>query len=257
MRRSERATLHRMTILAMALIGAILTLSPVRAATLSAAEIMERVDANAHIESAYSEMTMTIRTGRRELVKEMHSWADGSKALVEFRNPADQGTKYLKLADELWMYFPDADDLVKISGHMLRQGMMGSDFSYQDALESERMVDLYEFTVKGSEPCAEGTCYVVDATARAGVEVTYALRRIWVDTERFVVKREELMAPGGRLLKVSEAHAFQEIDERYLATRITMKDVLRRDSLTTLVINRIELNPQIPEELFTLRSLSR
>src|SRR5690625_4444688 len=87
---------------------------------LSADEIIQRVDENAYVETGYFESRMTIRTGRRVLVKEMQSWSDGKgNGLVTFTNAADWGTKYLKLDDELWMYFPDADDLVKISGHML------------------------------------------------------------------------------------------------------------------------------------------
>ena len=31
---------------------------------------------------------------------------------------------------------------MKISGHMLNQGMMGSDFSYQDMLESDKLTDF-------------------------------------------------------------------------------------------------------------------
>ena len=43
-------------------------------------------------------------------------------SLIEFTNPRDRGTKYLKRGDELWMFFPDAEDLVRISGHMLNRG---------------------------------------------------------------------------------------------------------------------------------------
>lgn len=225
---------------------------------LSAEEIVARVDANGYVESGYFESTMTIRTGRRELVKQMQTWSDGAgNGLVTFVNPADRGTKYLKLGNELWMYFPDADDLVKLSGHMLRQGFMGSDFSYEDAIESERLQDLYDVALKGVEPCGEAHCYVLEATAKPGVEVSYAQRRMWIDTDLFVPRREELLAAGGRLLKVAEVERIERIAGRNLATRVTMKDVLRRDSSTTLSLDRVELDVEIPEDLFTLRSLMR
>lgn len=227
-----------------------------RAATLSAEEIIARVDGHAYVESGYFESRMIIRTGRRELVKEMQTWSDGAgNGLVTFVNPADRGTKYLKLGDELWMYFPDADDLVKISGHMLRQGFMGSDFSYEDAIASERLQDLYDVTLAGTEPCDEASCYVLEAVAKPGVSVSYAQRRMWVDSELFVVRREELLAAGGRLLKVARAEKIVEVAGRNLATEVTMEDVIRRGSSTTLILDRIELDVEIPEDLFTLRSL--
>lgn len=224
---------------------------------ITADEVIARVDANAYVESGYFESTMIIRTGRRELVKQMQIWADGAgNGLVTFVNPADAGTKYLKLGDELWMYFPEADDLVKISGHMLRQGFMGSDFSYEDAIGSERLQDLYDVILTGVEPCDDSTCYVLEATAKPGVEVTYARRRMWVDAELFVVLREELLAANGKLLKTARVDKIEQIDGRYFATRITMEDALRQNSSTTLILDRVDLDVHIPEDLFTLRSLT-
>lgn len=225
---------------------------------LTADEIIARVDANAYRESAYSRSRMIIRQGRREMVKEMEAWADGDgNGLVEFTNPADRGTKYLKLGKELWMYFPQADDLVRISGHMLRQGFMGSDFSYEDALESEQLLDRYTFTLEGTEACGERECYVLTATARPGVEVAYARRRMWVDRELFVVRREELYAASGRLLKVADVERVEEIAGRYIPTQLTMRDVLRRDSSTTLIVDYVELDVALPPGLFSLQTLMR
>lgn len=234
--------------------------SALAAADLTAEEIIARVDANTFRQSAYSRSTMVIRQERRQLVKEMHIWADeDSNAFVEFVNPADRGTKYLKLGDELWMFFPDADDLVRISGHMLRQGFMGSDFSYEDTLESDTLGDRYRFTLEGTEPCADGEamCYVLEAVALPDVKVTYARRRLWVDTDLFVVRQQELYAAGGRLLKVARVDDIQLIDGRYVGTRVTMRDVLRRDSETTVIVDHLELDVDIPEGMFTLQHLMR
>src|SRR5690606_42064802 len=71
-----------------------------------------------------------------------------------------------------------SDLLVKISGHMLRQGFMGSDFSYEDALESRKLLDSYDFTLEGTEPCGDAVCYVLEATARPGSGVAYARRKL-------------------------------------------------------------------------------
>jgi len=230
----------------------------VQATELSAEEIIARVDGNAYWESSRTRSRMIIRQGNRELVKEMLTWGDGDgNGFVEFVNPADRGTKYLKLGEDLWMFFPDADDLVRISGHMLRQGIMGSDFSYEDALESERLQELYEFALIGVEACAEGECYVLEAAARPGARVAYAQRKMWVDTEYFVLRQEELYAASGRLLKVARMEEIKVIGGRHVATRLTMEDVLRRNTSTTLVLDELELDVEIPEGMFSLQSLMR
>ena len=64
----------------------------------------------------------------------MKTYARGQDdAAVLYLEPArEKGTKLLRKEDNLWLYMPRAERGQKISGHMLRQGMMGSDMSYED-----------------------------------------------------------------------------------------------------------------------------
>lgn len=230
----------------------------VEAADLTAEEIVARMDANAYTASAHLVAKLVIRAGSREITKQMEGWVVGNqKAMVTFLNPGDRGTKYLKLGDELWMFFPDAEDLVKISGHMLKQGMMGSDFSYQDALESEKMGELYEFKLAGVETYDGARCYVLEATAFPGKQVAYPKRKIWVDCEKFVARREELYAASGKLLKVSRVEEVKEKGGRTYASRVVMEDKLKRGSSTTLIIEQVEFDVKIPDDMFSLRNLMR
>ncbi len=222
--------------------------------------IMDRVDANQFLASARMEAEMIIRDGRRERVTEMISYvrSDGetTEALVEFVNPRDRGTKYLLLDNELWMYFPDAEDLVRISGHMLREGMMGSDFSYQDALESEKLTQLYHFEREEDEELEERTVYVVKATAREGQDVAYYQRRFWVDAERFVILREEMYARDGRLLKEMVTHTVDEVEpDRWLPVELTMTDKLREGSETVYRIKEVQLDYDIPDGKISLDAM--
>ena len=223
---------------------------------LTVEEIMNQRDDNEFIVSARMEAEMVIIKGNRETVKEMVSYSREGDGLTEFINPRDRGTKYLKLGDELWMYFPDAEDLVRISGHMLRQGMMGSDFSYQDALESERLTDLYQFELLGEEELDDRMTYVLSGIAREGQEVSYYERKIWVDQERHIGLREELYARNGRLLKVAEVTEVDLFDDdRWYPTEMVMSDQLMADSRTIFRIKEIEFNPEIPAGTFSLDAL--
>lgn len=228
----------------------------VYASELTGKEIMERVDANMHFESAHSTMEMVIQSGRREMVKEMEIWSQGEDALVEFKNPGDRGTKYLKLDNELWMFFPDAEDLVRISGHMLRQGFMGSDMSYEDMMVSDKLTELYSFELVGEDTLDGREVYVVEAQALEGAEVSYAQRKVWVDTESFVPWKEELYAVGGRLLKVMEILETDDIDGRIYPMEMAVEDKLKEDSRTYARVKEIEFDVEIPEGLLSLDSLT-
>lgn len=228
---------------------------PVAFGALTAEEIIRRRDDNEYYDSARAEAEMVIINRNRRIVKTMTSYAQGDNALVVFTNPRDRGTKFLKRGDELWMFFPDAEDLVKISGHMLNQGIMGSDFSYQDVMEADKLIDLYKFELLGEEEFDGRPCYVLEGTAIEGKEVSYYRRKSWIDQERFVGLKEELYARSGRLLKVMTVTKVAKIEDRWYPLEMVMEDKLRKDTRTEFVIKEIEFNPRIPEGTFTLENL--
>ena len=231
------------------------SLASVAFGAMTAEEIIKHRDDNEYFDTAKVEAEMIIINRNRKINKTMTSYAQGDNGLVIFSNPRDRGTKFLKRGDDLWMFFPDAEDLVKISGHMLNQGIMGSDFSYQDVMESDKLTDLYDFELVGEEEINGRLCYVLEGTAVEGEEVSYYRRKAWVDKERFVGLKEELYARSGRLLKVMHVTKVAEIEGRWYPVESYMEDKLRKDTRTEFVIHGIEFDPQIPAGTFTLENL--
>lgn len=244
-------------ILLIAIISIVLfiTLTGQSLAQLTAEEIIQKRDDNEYIRSSYAEATMIISQGGRRIEKSMVMYSLEKNGLVEFTNPADRGTKYLKRDDNLWMLFPDAEDIVKISGHMLEQGFMGSDFSYQDMMESDKLTELYTFALLEEDTFNDRPCYVLEAIAVPGQKVSYYRRVSWIDKERFIGLKEELYAESGRLLKTSEVEEIEQIDNRWLPVKMVMENKLRRDTYTRFIINKIELNPELDESMFSLQNL--
>ena len=227
----------------------------ITAAEMTAEEIINQRDNNEYFDSVRLEAEMIIVNGSRKITKTMVALSDKKNSLVEFTNPQDRGTKFLKREDDLWMFFPDAEDIVKISGHMLNQGMMGSDFSYQDIMESDKLTDLYNFKIIGEEEVDNRLCYVLEGIAREGVKVSYYRRVSWVDKERFIGLKEELYAQSGRLLKETKINEINEIEERWIPIDSVMEDKLRKNTYTEFKISLIDFNPEIPEGTFTLQNL--
>ena len=227
------------------------------AQNLSSDEIMKRVDKNRVYEKIEYNGKMIIKKGDRVLTKSMHSYAEGEdKGFTEFTNPMDRGTKYLKLADELWIYFPDAEEPVKISGHMLRESMMGSDFSYEDVMENTELLKKYDVKVVGSEVVNERNCYILELNAK-DKKITYAKRKLWIDKGNFVVMKSQLFALSGRLLKESIMENVQKYGDRYFVTKMTMTNKLLKDNSTTFELTDIKFDVKFPNGIFSKRSLER
>jgi len=225
------------------------------AAAITAEEIINKRDDNEYIKTARAEAEMYIVNGNRKMTKTMTSFIEGDNSLTIFTNPRDRGTRFLKRGDDLWMFFPEAEDLVKISGHMLNQGMMGSDFSYQDMMESDKLTDLYDYRLIGEEELAGRPCYLLEGIAIEGKEVSYYRRKSWVDQERFIGLKEELYAKSGRLLKEMKVKRVEQIEGRWYPVESVMEDKLRVNTSTTFVIKTIEFNPEIPAGTFTLENM--
>jgi len=225
------------------------------AAEMTAEEIINKRDDNEYFDTAQMEAEMIIVSGSRKIIKTMDVLTDKKNSLVEFTNPQDRETKFLKREDDLWMFFPDAEEIIKISGHMLNQGMMGSDFSYQDVMEADKLTDLYDFEVIKEEEFEGRPCYVLEGIAREGVKVSYYRRISWVDKERFIGLKEELYTQSGKLLKETKAKAIEEIEGRWVPTNSVMENKLRKNTYTEFTITKIKFNLEIPEETFSLQNL--
>jgi len=225
------------------------------ATDLTAEEIINMRDDNEYFDTAQMEAEMIIVSGSRKITKTMVALTDKKNSLAEFTNSQDRGTKFLKRENDLWMFFPDAEEIIKISGHMLNQGMMGSDFSYQDVMESDKLTDLYDFKIIREEELDGRPCYVLEGIAREGVKVSYYRRVSWIEKERFIGLKEELYAQSGHLLKETKVNKIEEIEGRWVPTDSVMEDKLKKDTYTQFIITQISFNPEIPEETFSLQNL--
>jgi len=221
-------------------------------------EILTQMDANRNHESIVYQGSMTIHINDTRRTKTMKAKAlsEGKKALVTFTNPEDEGTRYLMLGDNLWIYFPEEEDVVKISGHMLKEGMMGSDVSYEDALESDLLSGKYAIEMIGEDTINGSLCYVVQLDAKVK-DVPYYKRKIWVDKENFVAWKEEMYAKSGKLLKVSTVLDIQHINGRTIPVKSEIVNKLRRNSKTVFEMTNVRLDVPIDENEFTMRYLRR
>jgi outer membrane lipoprotein-sorting protein len=231
------------------------SLMVIAAAEMTADEIINKRDNNEYFASVRLEAEMIIVNGSRKIIKTMVAVSDKKNSLVEFTNPQDRGTKFLKREGNLWMFFPDAEETIPLSSHMLNEGMMGSDFSFQDIMESDKLTDLYDFKILKEEELNGRQCYVLEGIAKEGVKVSYYRRVSWVDKERFIGLKEELYAQSGKLLKETKVNEVQEIEGRWIPIDSVMENKLRKDTYTGFKIVQIDFNPEIPEETFTLQNL--
>ncbi|UCE41281.1 MAG: outer membrane lipoprotein-sorting protein [Candidatus Aminicenantes bacterium] len=234
----------------------LMTATAMTQAPPSGEDILKRVDANIGSDNkiATAEMIIHGRRGSRSIKSK--SWIYGiEKSYTEYLAPArEAGTKMLKLEEQLWTYIPSTDRTIKISGHMLRQSVMGSDLSYEDMMEDPELLNLYNANIIEESTFLERPCWILELTAKVE-DISYHSRKIWVDKERYVSLKEERFARSGKLLKVFEVKEVRSIQNRWVPVHMVFKDALKSGKGTEYFIESIEFNADIPEALFTKASL--
>ena len=230
----------------------------IRSFGMSGQEILAKMDLNRDHATISSKAAMTIRIGKEVRIKSMtiKGITAGRKSMVEFTNPEDKGTRYLMTGDNLWIYFPEEQDVVKISGHMLKEGMMGSDVSYEDALEADKLSKKYAITLKSEETLDGKPCYVINLEGRVK-NVPYYRRTMWVGKDDFVAWKEERYAKSGKLLKVARVLAVKKIGKRAVPVKSEMENKLRNNSTTVFEVTDIVFDAAVDENMFTMRYLRR
>ncbi len=224
---------------------------------LTVDEIIRAMDQNLNAKSRILTSKMIVHGRRASRTIESRNWVVGTdKAFTEYLSPPrEDGTKMLKLGDKLWTYSPQTDRVIQISGHMLRQSVMGSDMSYNDMMEDRPLMDMYEATLEGSVQISGRDHWIMLLTARVK-GLTYPMRRAWIDKEYLLPTKEELYAKSGTLLKTSTMDGIKKVQGRWFPTRIIFKDELKRNSKgTEWVINDIEFDSDISASRFSKAQL--
>jgi len=229
------------------------------AQTLDGKEVLERIDRNMAFDHAIYVSKMIIHGRRSDRTIISKSWAKGQdNGLVEYLSPPrEKGKKMLKLGDKIWNYTPEpADRIITISGHLLRQSVMGSDLSYEDATENPRMAESYDAVVEGEDDFDGRHCFVVKLTAKTR-DIAYYTRRIWVDSERWLPLKEERYAKRGKLLKTFIITDVFKIGDRWYPKRMVFKDMLSKGKGTEYIIESIDFDTEIPAHLLTKAALRK
>jgi|TARA_B110000014_G_C20022965_1_gene530835 outer membrane lipoprotein-sorting protein len=230
-----------------------LSITPAQKIEMSVEDIIKEMDKNMNAKSRILTSKMIVHGRRSSRTIESKSWVVGiDKAFTEYLSPPrEAGTKMLKLDDKLWTYSPQTDRVIQISGHMLRQSVMGSDMSYNDMMEDKPMEELYEATVERAIEINGRDHWIIMLEAKIK-GLAYPKRKVWIDKEYLLPMKEELYAKSGKLLKTSTMSDVKKVQGRWFPSRFNFRDELKRNSKgTEWVIDKIEFDIEISKSRFS------
>lgn len=219
----------------------------------SAEEIVRRADERMDYESAYMEARMvnTDQFGSKTI--EYKAWAKENRFLMEFTSDAEYGQKILRTEDRIYHFFPDAETIfIRGKGDTI-VGLI----SYEDVTDESEILDSYDAELLGEETLGAQSCYKIELRVKKGKRVAYPIQTVWIEKESYIIRRIEMFTRSRKALKTMEIRRVENIGGTQIATDILLTDEVRREMKSEIYIERIELNREIPDSLFTRRELSR
>ena len=223
-----------------------------------ALEIIRKIDKNMFAKTQIVTSEMIVYGKRKKRVIKSKGYSRGMENnFTEYLYPErEKGTKMLKLDNRLWIYSPSTDRTIQLSGHLLRQSVMGSDLSYEDMMEERKLSEVYSAKIVSEENYENSSVWIMELISK--VEgLAYYKRTLWIDKNKFVALKENLYAKSGTLLKTTTFSNIKKIDSRWFPMKMNYKDIMKDGRGTDFVILDISFNAKIPDEYFSKNILKK
>ncbi|MFA6169711.1 MAG: outer membrane lipoprotein-sorting protein [Candidatus Margulisiibacteriota bacterium] len=187
-------------------------------------------------EKGLSQLTARLRyqSGGEKRTVDLVIYNNGAdRALITLESLAEQGTKYLRIGESLWLFSVDAGRPVKLTGHILGSSFLGSAFSYADLMIDRNFADYAVETVtretvvinfpKGTrEASAVYKCRVL--MLKAPKQAPYFKLQLWVDQAlKMVVKEKQISISG--VVKTIEYADFRRVKRHVYPAYLRAKNV--------------------------------
>lgn len=182
-----------------------------------------------------------------------------SKAVIRFTAPAEvKGVALLVVnhpdrSSDQWMWTPAIGRERRIALQDRSTRFFGTDFSFEDL--EERDVNQYDYKLTGEEAIEGAACWRIESRPKQGKTSQYDFTRVWIRKDNYVPVQYEsfIKEQLARRLKQSDIQNVQGI---WTPRLLEMTD-LRRKSITTLRIAKLEYNITLKDEDFTVLALRR
>jgi outer membrane lipoprotein-sorting protein len=219
-------------------------------------EIVRAAIDNWRGKSSFVEQTMTVHRPEWERTSSMVSFTRGRKdALVRFTGPPrDEGNATLTLDNDMWVFTPRLNQVIKLPASMMVQPWMGSDFSYDDLAKTDQLLVDYDLSVVQTGTVDAHKEYVIDAKPHPDAPIVWGKEVLRIRDDHVLLERA-YYDQGGKLVKRMVSERVAPLDGRPYPYELRMIDAEDKDHWTLVVTKGGRFDIDAPDYLFTLSNL--
>ena len=232
------------------------------------AEIQRCIELNLpeHSSRQSLQFERTDRAGNRRRIEAQVWWkrdAEGrSRLLARVEAPPDErGAAFLMIEEaghfELFSYLPELGRVRRVDSRSA-SGFLGTDLSYEDLEQLRSLAPRARVERLPDAQLAGRPVYVLSSTPDPASQSAYQRIVSQVDRETCVALHTSLQGIGDRVLKelIVDFSDVEKEGQHWLPRKVLLRN-LANDSETRLTLDELELEPEIPDRLFTQGELAK
>jgi outer membrane lipoprotein-sorting protein len=232
---------------------------PVWGETLTASDILDKVDDLYRGTSSYGMMTMEVVTAHWKRTLSLEFWSKGKdKSLIRILAPLkEKGTATLRAGNEIWNYLPKVNRVIKLPSSMMSASWMGSHFTNDDLVKESRFTDDYDCKitfqgVRKGENVIELSCI-----PKPDAPVVWGKVEILVQRSDYLPIVMHYYDEGLRPARTMTFSKFMKMSGRTLPAVLTLVPVDKPREKTIVVYDKITFDLSLNDEVFSIRNLQK
>lgn len=207
-------------------------------------------------ETSMAAVKMTIHRPDWERTMSIKAWTRGRENSVFWiAAPAkDRGNGTLKLGDEMWIYNPKINRVIKLPPSMMSQSWQGSDFSNNDLAKSDNIIDQYTHEIIDTETHQKKTVYVIRSLPKPGAPVVWGMQKLKIREDHILI-RQAFFDEDHEPVKALTMEKIEMMGGRLYPVKWKMVRAEEKEKYTVLDYKSLEFGVEISERMFTVASL--
>ncbi|MCG6962064.1 MAG: outer membrane lipoprotein-sorting protein [Acidobacteria bacterium] len=206
--------------------------------------------------TSYTVVEMTVHRPDWERASLMRAWTRGEKdSLVRFVKPArDAGSATLKVGDDMWIFSPKLNRVIKLPFSMMAQSWMGSDFSYNDLAKSDQIIHNFTHRLVKTDKQDGHAVYVIESTPLPNAPVIWGKERLRIRDDHLLLE-ETFFDQDGKPVKRLSAVKIGRLGGKVYVTSMRMEKLDEADHWTEITYRKASFGLSLPDAVFTLSNL--
>ena len=233
----------------------------VAAAAADIKDLVDRSNKALRGDSSHGRLTMTIETPSWKRELDIEGWNRGREmAFIKIHAPAkEKGNVTLRRKNEMWVWLPKVERVIKIPPTMMHSSWQGSDFTYEDIVKADSVVKDYDHKLLGETKEADRAVYRVEGIPKADAPVVWGRVELTIaDYGGEIVPLEEKdFNERGDLIRTITLSGVKRMGGRLVPSKLECVPARKPGQKTTIEYHSLEFDVPLEDSFFSLSRLQR